>query len=80
LRPVTDKQNQENRKGPRRNSRTGIRGVSKYTYSDKYRAEVQHNGRSYGTGLHDTLEEAEAAVIALRLRLFTHNDIDRRAS
>lgn len=80
LRPVTDKQNQENRKGASWQSKTGIRGVSRHTYLNGWVAQVQHYGKSYNAGLHKTLEAAEAAVIAKRNELYTHNDLDRKSA
>jgi hypothetical protein len=40
---------------------------------------IRHNGKThYGGGFKpDQLAEAEAAAIALRTRLFSHNDKDR---
>lgn len=80
LRPVTDKQNQENRKGASWQSKTGIRGVSRHTHLNGWVAAVQHHGKTYSAGLHKTLEAAEAAVIAKRNELYTHNDLDRKAA
>lgn len=36
-------------------------------------ARVKHNGVLYSAGQYDTIAEAEAAVIAKRNELFTHN-------
>lgn len=73
LRPATTKQNQEN--CWRVHTSSGIRGV--YRDKKKWRAQVTHEGKSYYNGNHETLAEAEAAVIALRNHLFTHNEHDR---
>lgn len=76
LRAIPNKQNQENRRGASRNSTTGVRGV--YQRPDgRFRARVKHNGSRIEGGSFDTLERAEEAVIALRNRVFTHNDVDR---
>lgn len=77
LRAVTNKQNLENVSGAYATSTTGVRGVYPIKGSTKYQAEVVHNRRNYKAGRHDTIAEAEAAVIALRNKLFTHNDADR---
>lgn len=77
LRTVTEKQNGENRRGGNRNSKSGIRGVS---WSKKYShwcAQVGHQGKRMFVGYYDTIAEAEAAVIAKRNELFTHNNQDR---
>lgn len=79
LRLVTSKQNHEHKKGAQVNSTSGIRGVSWDKARGKWRAAVGHNGKHYGVGRFDSVEEAEAAVIAKRLELFTHNDWDRAA-
>ena len=78
LRPVTNKQNLENRSGPQRNNKSGILGVS-WT-GRKWLATVQHHGHSYYAGEYNDIKEAEAAVIAKRLHLFTHNNRDRQAA
>lgn len=78
LRATTPKQNQENFQGPTRNSSTGVRGVYKHTARDKYGVSVQHNKRHYHGGYFTSLADAEQAVIELRKKLHTHNDVDRR--
>lgn len=77
LRVLPHKQNAENRVGARTGSKSGIWGVSWAKKVNCWCARVCHNGRSYWGGYHDTLEEAEAAAVALRNKLFTHNDADR---
>jgi excisionase family DNA binding protein len=74
LRPVTTKQNQENSGVVLTPS--GLRGV--YATRGKWRAQVKHQGKCYYNGQYDNLADAEAAAIALRNRLFTHNDHDRK--
>jgi hypothetical protein len=77
LRAVTVKQNQENRAGAQRDSKSGVRGVWWRPGRNKWQAQVEHNGRVYTVGSFTSLQEAEAAVKAKRLELFTHNDADR---
>jgi len=79
LRPVTTKQNGENRAGAPRNSKTGIRGVHP-TKRGNYKVSVGHNGTQYYGGYFTDLEEAAEAARQLRLSLFTHNDLDRRTA
>ena len=74
LRLVTPAQNSQNRRGATRASATGIRGVYWHKRNRRYRAEVKLNGKKHHVGYYDTLEEAEAAVIAKRQELFTHDD------
>jgi hypothetical protein len=79
LRPATDKQQQENRAGAQRNSQSGVRGV--YWRQDRglWQAQVKHHKKNICVGRFTTKEEAEAAVIAKRIELFTHNNADRIA-
>lgn len=74
---MTHKQNTENRAGAPANSTTGVRGVY-FISKNRYEAKVRHNGKRIHVGRFDTLEEAEAAVIAKRNELYTHNDLDRQ--
>jgi hypothetical protein len=78
LRLVTQKQNGENRAdAANQNSKSGVRGVQWRKDRNAWRAKVYHNGRQYQKTCR-TMAEAEAAVVALRNGLFTHNDVDRR--
>jgi hypothetical protein len=63
-------------------SKTGVLGVSHNTnkYGKAFQTQVKVNGKAYSAGHYDTIEEAEAAVIAKRLELYTHNDYDRKAA
>ena len=74
LRLVTNAQNQQNLRGAYSNSTTGVRGVYWHKRDRKYEAQVRLNGKQHHAGYYDTLEEAEAAVIAKRKELFTHDD------
>jgi hypothetical protein len=60
-------------------NRSGVRGVSRTKEGNKWRVRVKHNYKEYLGGTFDRLEDAEAAAIELRNRLFTHNDRDRVA-
>jgi hypothetical protein len=77
LRPVTNKQNHENLKGATASSSSGVLGVSWYAITRKWRAGVGHEGRMIHVGYFATVAEAEAAVIAKRNEIFTHNNLDR---
>lgn len=79
LRPVTAKENLENLTGPFSTSKSGVRGVSWFEQTKKWRATVTHNKRQVSAGYFTNIEDAEAAVIAKRLELFTHNDADKAA-
>jgi hypothetical protein len=80
LRPATRKKNGENHAGPQANSTTGVRGVWWDKRTGKWAAEVWHYSEKYWVGRFVLLEDAEAAVVAKRNKLFTHNDVDRVAS
>lgn len=69
----------ENRDGPQRNSKTGVRGVF-ITRNGRYYARVKHHQIIHNLGTFGSLEDAEKAVVAKRNELFTHNDMDRRAA
>lgn len=77
LRAVTNKQNQENRRGANKNSKSGVRGVNWMPHYGKWRAQFKHNGRSIYVGIYETIEEAEAAVVAKRRQVFKHSERDR---
>ena len=79
LRLVTVKQNAEHRQGSQSNSKTGVRGVFKRHNRDVYVAAVIHNQKRHWVGTFQTVEEADAAAIAKRIELHTHNDLDRSA-
>lgn len=78
LRLVTSKQNKENRQVLNRNNTSGVRGVSWNSREGKWRASVTHNSKLYSAGYFDRIEDAEAAAIAKRIELFTHNEADRK--
>jgi hypothetical protein len=80
LRATSPKENNENRGGPQYNTVTGVRGVFYVSGSKKYRVQIGHLGKSHYVGVFDTLHEAEAAAIAKRNELFTHNDLDRKTA
>lgn len=79
LRVTTNKENHENLSGPNRNSTSGIRGVCWDQGRQKWKSTVMHNGRTFNLGVFDDIEQAESVVVAKRLELFTHNDMDRAA-
>jgi hypothetical protein len=77
---VTRKQNNEHLQGAQANSQSGVRGVSWSKRYRRWKVQVCHNYHYYYGGLYDSLSDAEAAAVALRNKLFTHNDMDRIAS
>lgn len=79
LRVATVKQNAENFGGLMTSNNSGYRGVYRHTQTGRWSVQVTHNGRRYSGGLHADIEDANAAAIALRTKLHTHNDLDRVA-
>lgn len=80
LRAVTNKQNTENHNGTAYcTSKSGIRGVSWHSRDKRWAARVRHEGKLIVVGYFSNTEDAEAAVVAKRNELFTHNDADRAA-
>lgn len=77
LRLATRKQNTEHLTQLRRDNTSGVRGV-RLTANGRWTAGVRHLGKQYHLGTFDTRDEAEAAAIAKRNELFTHNDGDRK--
>jgi hypothetical protein len=63
----------------RSNKSSGVRNVYRRK-GGRYFVIVTHNGQKVKGGSFDTLEEAAEAARQLRLSLFTHNDLDRKAS
>lgn len=79
LRAVTRKQNCENLSGAMTNSRSGLRGVSWHKRAGKWQVHVNHDGTKHYLGLFADKAGANAAAIAKRNELFTHNEMDRAA-
>ena len=79
LQAVTTKENAENLKGPGRGA-TGLRGVHFIPSRNKYRVRAKHEGRVVYGGYFFSVEDANAAAIALRNGLFTNNLLDRASS
>lgn len=66
LRVVSATLNMQNRKGARRDSASGVRGVYWEESRGKWRVEVRANKVRHRIGRFSTIEEAEAASIAAR--------------
>lgn len=77
LRPVTNKQNHENRSGATKDSKSGVRGVIWDKRRNKWRAQAWNDGKQIYGGWFDTIREADMAATGLRNQLYTHNDLDR---
>lgn len=79
LQAVTPGLNNENRSRANKNSGTGVRGVAWDKQRRRYEVYATVNRKKHYGGRYSTLEEAEAAAIALRNSLMTNNLLDRRA-
>lgn len=79
LRAITQKQNCENLAGAHKRSRSGVRGVHWRKDAKRWQVTVSHHGKSSHHGYFRELADAEAAAIAGRNELFTHNDADKSA-
>lgn len=66
LRILSSGQNSQNRKGSRKGSYSGIRGVSYRSETNKWRVRLMVNNKSITIGNYETLEEAEQASIQAR--------------
>lgn len=73
LRLVTHRQNAQNLSGSRSDSSVGVRGVRRQR-SGNYRATVWVGGKAIALGTYSTVEEADRAARAGRLRYMTHAD------
>lgn len=77
LRKVTKKQNSENHQGTAMpNSHSGVRNVHWSKQANKWKVTVMRTHGGY-FALED-LDKADEAAKALRNKLFTHNDVDRK--
>lgn len=79
LRLVTHKQNAENVDGKAlpTNKTSGVRGVFWNKQKQRWHATVLHQGRRHHLGFFTELSAAAEAAKQARIRLFTHNDVDR---
>lgn len=79
MRIVTFKENAQN-KGVQVNNVTGVRGVHLDRERGGYKAQLGCNGKHYMLGRFDTIEEADAAVSALRQELMPYADESARTT
>lgn len=79
LRLATHKQNQENRAGAQRNSKSGVLGVHYDARTKMWTAKVKHHGKVAFNARYSTLQDAADAARNARQNIFTHNDLDRVA-
>lgn len=77
LRPVTKKQNSENRSRVNMDTASHVRGVHLNKKAKLWGVRVKHNGVTHWGGYFKSVEEADRVATDLRNSLFTHNDADR---
>lgn len=77
LKAATKKQSAEDRRSLRKDSTSGIRGVTWDRGRSRWRVQVVSGGKNYQGGRYESLDDAAEAAIALRNELFTHNKSDR---
>ena len=73
LQAVSNKQNCENLNGSARKNGCGVRGVTWDAEVGKWKVQVVHNRKHYSGGRYKNIEDAKAAAIELRKKLFTHD-------
>ena len=74
---TTRQENTQNISGAHRRSKTGVRGV--YPCGNKFRVNVNLNGKSVHIGVYPTLAEARYAAINARRAAGYHSDDQARA-
>lgn len=79
LRMVTDVENQRNRAGAMRNSKSGHRGVTWDKSSRKWRATIRDRGRLIHLGFHQEITAAISARAQAELSLWTDPNDHHRA-
>lgn len=82
LRPVTNKQNAENRKGLNANNSSGHPNVYRDNKTNRWFVKVQHHGKQHYGGYFaiEDVDKAGEAAVELKNTLFSHNDRDRTAA
>lgn len=77
LQAVTRKGNLENTKNLRSDNTSGYRNVVWSKQCGKWIVLVGHNGKTFYGGLYTNITDANNAAIALRLKHYTNNMVDR---
>ena len=76
LQAVSSAENSQNR-ASEGTSASGVRGVTLDLRSGRWRARVSRCGEHFFAGSFESIEDATAAVVAMRLDVHTNNIIDR---
>lgn len=75
LRLATVQQNTHNAKRARRDSQTGLIGVTQHKKSGLYRASIQYDGKRHSLGYYKTPEEAHAVYLAKKREVHEFNTL-----
>lgn len=73
LRVCTNMENQQNRKGAQKGSRSGVLGVSWHKKYKKWRVRINVNGKCIEIGNFKDIKKAEQAAIEARKKYMTHS-------
>lgn len=79
LRTCTTAENLRNASGPMSTNTSGVRGVYWHHQAGKWHGQAKANGKIYSAGVHDHLDDAEQAVMALRNKLHGEFAYDSRS-
>lgn len=74
LREVSDAQNKQNIGAARVDNRSGLLGVRASERTNKYTAQIRHNGKIKHLGTFATADAAHAAYREAKAQLHTHTD------
>lgn len=77
LRGATKKENGENRSLESTYSKSGVRNVYWHERAGKWTVHIRHAGKTIYGGLFVELEDAKQAAIELRMKYFTHSEMDK---
>lgn len=75
LRLVSRSENLQNRHRPRKNSRSGVKGVAWDEQAGKWLAKIMVCGKRHYLGSFKTVKDAEEAYAHSAMRLHTHNPV-----
>ncbi|MBB5748585.1 HNH endonuclease signature motif containing protein [Micrococcus sp. TA1] len=79
LRLANRSENQQNMRGPNRNTTTGVRGVSYIKSRGVYQCHGSINGKSVGLGYFTTLDAATEFIAEWRRENYPFSDMDKVA-
>lgn len=78
LRPATYGQNSQNRQGPQKRAKSGVRGVFWDKHNNKWVAGARLNNKYVNLGRYDSIRDAEVAVTDWRRKHMPYSMMDQR--